>query len=327
MINLKEIFLYKLQGTNNMAYSTASSQTLSATDLAEVLKGSSVEPDIAVEPIEIVAGGFDQYPAVPGKYGAKGTLKFAMNPASGTTSQVLPQWGKVLQGSCDFAVAQTVAGTVAGTFVLTPSNTPTDSGLIDHYTGDAASNSALLSRYFNMKGSWKISMQANKVPTIEYPVQGAFHSESDATQPASTDIAAAKARETSRALKNAVIAVIGSSAYKVTSFEFDGSEAVVNRDDISQPGGAGQTDITDRKIKFTIKCYATTKAVADPLVALQNATQGAISVAWGDSAPKIITIGGTYAQITGRTKTDENGITAFDIKGQMNRNDFTVRIN
>ena len=326
MHNLKDVFLYKQQGTNLLAYTDISGQTLTSTDLAQVLKGSTIEADIPVEPIEIVAGGFDQYAAVPGKEEGKGSLKFAMNAASGTTGQVLPQWGKVLQGSCDFSLAQTVAGTTPGNFVLTPISTPTNSGMVDHYTGDQAASSSLLSRYYNLKGSWKISMAANKVPTIDINMTGAFYAETDATQPVATDMASAKVRKNPYALKGATITVIGSSAYKVTSFEFDGNEAVLNRDDISQSNGAGLSDITDRKIKFSLKCYATTKAVADPLAALLASTEGALSVAWG-TGTDVITIGGTYAQITERKRSDENGITAFDIKGQMNRNDFTIRIN
>lgn len=306
-----------------MAYSDAGSATLAATDLSQVLKGSSVDVDIAVEPIEIVAGGFDQYAAVPGKSTGKGTLKFAMNPAS-SNGQTLPQWGKVLQGSCDFALASTTAGgTVASNFSLTPISEATDAGILDHYTGSTSTNGALKSRFYNLKGSWKISMQANKVPTVDFSLDGAFHSEADGTQP---DITSAKQRENPYSLKGATTLVLGSSVYKVTSFEFDGSEAVVNRDDPSQTNGAGQTDITDRKIKASIKCYAVTKATVDPLLALQNSTEGSISVAWGTGS-KAITISGTYFQITERKKVDENGITAFDIKGQLNRNDFTVKIN
>jgi hypothetical protein len=320
----KEVILYKAQGTDNLGYTAAGALSLAASDLAEALKGSSMEPDIQVEPIEIVAGGFDQYPAVPGKEPAKGTIKFAMNPASGATGQALPQWGKVLKGSCDFELAQTISGTVPGNFVLTPLSAATDGGAIWLYTGDEAV--ALLSKFYNCKGAWKITMPANKVPTVEITMTGAFHSETDAAQPAATDLAAAKARENPYALKGAVVSVIGSSAYKVLSFDFEGGEQITNRDDISESNGCGKSDTTDRKIKFSIKCYAEKKATIDPLAALKASTEAALSVAFGAGTKKI-TIGGTYAQITARTKAEENGITTFDIKGQFNRNNFTIQIN
>jgi hypothetical protein len=326
MHNQKEVILYKPQGSDNFVYEDVPSYALTATDLAEVLKGSTMEPDIQVEPIEIVAGGFDQYPAVPGKEPAKGNLKFPMNPASGATGQVLPQWGKVLYGSCDFALVQTVAGTVPGNFVFTPLSNATNAGVIWHYTGDAASSAALLSKFYNCKGAWKITMPANKVPIIEITMTGAFHGETDATQPAATDLAAAKARENPYALKGAVISVFGNVSYRVLSFDFEGGEQIANRDDISESNGCGKTDTTDRKIKFSIKCYAEAKATIDPLASLKASTEAAISVAFGLSTKKI-TISGTYAQITSRTRAEENGITTFDIKGQFNRNNFSIRIN
>jgi len=325
MHSQKEIFLYKPQGSDNLAYTGAGAATLTATDLAEVEKGSSLEPDIQVEPIEIVAGGFDQYPAVPGKEAGKGTLKFPMNPASGD-GLVLPQWGKVLYGSCDFALASTDNGASAANFAMTPISTPTNAGEAWHYTGDAAASASLLSKFYNLKGSWKISAPAGKVPRIEFNLSGAFYGETDATQPAATDIAAAKAREIAYALKGATVSTFGSASYKVLSFEFEGGEQTTNRDDISEANGCGKTENTDRKIKFSIRCYADKQATIDPLAALAASTEAAISVAWGAGTKKI-TIGGTYAQITSRTKGDENGITVFDIKGQMNRNDFTILIN
>ena len=153
-------------------------------------------------------------------------------------------------------------------------------------------------------------------------MDGAFHSETDATQP---DISSAKARETPYSLKGATILVIGSSLYKIKSFEVDGSQTTVNREDPSEQNGAGYSDVTDRKIKVSIKCYAMTKATVDPLVALRNQSEGAFKIQWGTS-PKDIQLLGNYMQITERKSSDENNIAAFDIKGQLNRNDFTIGI-
>jgi hypothetical protein len=279
-----------------------------------------------MEPVEILAGGFDQYSAVPGKMTGKGTLHFNVNPAVGGT--VLPQWGKVLQGSCDFATAHTDNGTAPGVFKMTPISTPTDAGELWQYEGDAAASAALLAKFYNIKGSWKITANANKPLTIEYSLLGAFYQQSDATQPAASDLAAAKNRETSYALKNATLSLHGSTAWKPLSFTLEGGEQTVNRDDIAEAGGAGSTDITDRKIKGSMKIYATTKATKDALGAVLAQTEGALSIAFGDSVTgKKITIGGAYMQITESTLSDENGITCFDLKFQMNRNDFYIQLN
>jgi hypothetical protein len=319
---LKDLFLYQLQSSNAYAYSDATAATLGSADLIQVAKGSSAEAEIAIEPVELVAAGFDQYSAVVGKMGAKASLKFLMNPAS-TGGTVIPQWAKVMQGSCDYSLATTTAGTAASQFALAPISSPTVSGILDHYTGDLASGASLKSRYYNLKGNFKIGMEANKVPTIDFSLDGAFYSEVDGTQP---DIASSKVRENPFALKGATVVVIGSTAYPVSSFAFESGESVVNRNDISQTNGAGQSDITDRKIKVSFKCYAVKHATVDPLTSLLNDTEGTLWVTWGTST-KAIRIGGTYFQITERKKADENGITVFDIKGQLNRNDFLIGIN
>jgi hypothetical protein len=284
-----------------------------------------MEPDITIEPIEIVAGGFDQWAAVPGKQTGKGMLKFPLSPAS-SNGQNLPHWGKVLVGSCDFSLAQTVGGSVPSNFLLTPISTPSNAGQVWHYTGDAVAGASLQSKFYNCKGSWKISASTNKVAEIEFTLTGAFYGETDATRPDEASLAAVKVRDTMYSVKGATVSIMGSAAYKLLSFDCEGGESIVNRDDISAANGAGQTDNTDRKIKFSLKCYAVNKASADALGALQAGTEAVISIAFGPAGSSI-TIAGTYAQITERKKTDENGITAFDIKGQFNRNTFTLRCN
>ena len=319
---LKEIFLYQQQSSNNFAYTDAGAATLAAADLIQVAKGSTIDHEISMEPVELVAAGFDQYSAVVGKFGAKGSLKFLMNPASGG-GLVLPQWAKVMQGSCDYSLAATTAGTTPSNWLLAPVSTPTLSGMLDHYSGDLAASASLRARYYNLKGSFKITGEANKVPTIDFALDGAFYSEIDSTQP---DVTSSKVRENPFAFKGATVVVLGSSLYNVKSFEFDSGETVVNRDNASQTGGAGQSDVTDRKIKVSLKCYAEKHATIDPLTALQNDSEGVLSLTWG-SGTKAIRLAGTYFQITERKKGDENGITAFDIKGQLNQNNFVVGIN
>jgi hypothetical protein len=322
----KETFLYKLQGSNNLSYTDAGAQTLVASDLAQVLKGSAVDQDVQIEPIEIVAGGFDQYAAIPGKETGKGTLKFAMNPAS-SSGQVLPQWGKVLRGSCDFAVAETVGSSVPSNFYLSPINNSTDGGQLWHYGGSSSSPVlTILSKFYNVKGPWKISMPANKVPTLEITLTGAFHSESDVEPLAATSLAAAKVRENPYAFKGATVIIHGNTNYKLLSFDIEGGEVVSNRDDISENGGAGITDVTDKKIKFSFRCYAAIRTVLNPYDDILNLTEGPISIIFGVDS-KAIAMGGAYAQFTERKKTEENGLAVFDIKGQMNRNDFYIKIN
>jgi hypothetical protein len=320
---LRELFLYQGQTVPGMVYSAAAAATLDATDLAQVLKGSTADFDVQMDPVEIVAGGFDQYASVPGKQTGKIALNYPMIPNSGTTYQTAPQWSKVLTGSCNFLQASTIGGTVPGSWVLTPGTAQTTCGIVDHYMGDQASNAAPKKRFYNVNGTFKITGEANKVPQIQYSLDGAFYGESDATQP---DISSTKLRQNPYAFKGATINTAGLAALKVLKFEIDGTQAIANRDDPSETNGAGYTDITDRKIKWKVTAYAVTNSIAGILANLLATTEGSLNMKWGPTNQTIQLLS-AYAQFTMRKRGEANGISTFELDGQCNRNDFQIGIN
>jgi hypothetical protein len=319
---LRELFLYRAQTVPGMVYSDAGAATLDQYDLAQVLKGSTADFDIQVDPVEIVAGSFDQYAAVPGKQTGKMQLNFAMNAQGGSYSQTAPQWTKVLTGSCNFVGAQTVAGTVPGVFVYTPGVAQSTCGILDHYMGDQAASAAPKKRFYNVNGNFKISGQANKVPEIQFTLDGSFYGEADSTQP---DTSYAKLRVSPTAFKGATICVGGLSALKVSKFEIEAGQTIAGRDDPSEANGSGYTDITDRKIKWKVTAYAATNTLAPILYAITAATEGALTLQWGPSGHDIQLLS-NYAQFTVRKRGDLSGISSFELEGQCNRNDFQIGI-
>lgn len=318
MLKMNELFLLSEQTALGYDYTVAGSATMDGTNLLEVMKGSSIEREQPVDPLLLVSGNFDQDAAVPGDEGSKGTLTLPIIPAV-SGGDVLPGWAKALKALCSFGVSQTTQSG-ADKFVLSALAYPTVSGLLHHYTGGLGSNAALKSIHYNLLGDWKISITANKAPTLQVTVEGAWHSQSTATQPSGT-----KARVSPVAFKGATV-TIGGLTLKILSAEISGNAPAINTIDVSQANGRGFSKITDRKIKFSCKAYAVTTGTADPVANVKAGTEGTTVFTWG-SAEKTITFTGAYGQLTKCVKSEENEVTTFDIEGQYNRNDFSASIN
>ena len=319
MIKKMELFLLKAQGALNMNYTAAGATTFAGSDLIEVLDGSTIDSQQTSEAVVNVAGVLDQDAAIPGEEPSKGTINMKMIPAVNSGDSI-PDWARMLTYCCAFSSAQTTSAG-ADYFLITPISTFTNAGIIQHYTGSTDSNGSIAAKHYNCVADWKITLSANKVPEISFPLVGAFYGESAGTQPS-----VSKARVSATALKGATIVIIGSSTYRFISGDISGNQAPQNTTDPSQSNGMGVSKITDRKIKSTAKVYADTIATNDPKTALRNSTEGAIQFQWGSGASKI-NIGGTYAQITKCERADQNGITTYDLELQWNRNNFKIELN
>jgi hypothetical protein len=319
MISKLELFLYKTQSVLGYDYDMAGAASLAGSDLLECLHGSKIDSEPVVEAVVNVAGSLDQDPAIPGQEPSKGTINMKMIPGVNSGAS-LPDWARVLCGSCGFA-AETVTGTGASSFTITPISAFTTAGMIWHYTGNVSANSALLQKHYNLVGDWKIKLEANKAPEISFTLDGAFHSQTDSTQPSAT-----KSRVSAQALKAATISIVNSSTYQLISAEISGNQAPQSTEDPSEENGMGVSRVTDRKIKFSAKVYAQKAATNDQKTALRNSTEGQIAFGWG-TGDKIMTIGGSYSQLTKCVRGEQNGISTWDIEGQWNRNDFAITIN
>jgi hypothetical protein len=323
MIKKMELWLYNTESALNTVYTAAGAATLPGTNLIEVLDGSTIDSQQAVEKVVNVSGALDQDASVPGEEPSKGTINMKMTPGlySGTVAgAAIPQWAQALCGMCAFTAASTTSAGAASNFALSPSSIFTNAGTIHHYAGNLEANGAILSKHYNCVADWKITLTANKAPEISLTVTGAFAGHSMATQPSVT-----KARVSAIAFKGATVN-IGGYAYCVISGDISGNQAPQNTSDPSQGNGMGVSRITDRKISGTFKVYSVALGTADPKAALRNSTQAVTQVKWG-STGTTIDLTGNYTQITKCQRADQNGIQTWDLEMQWNRNDFTIKIN
>jgi hypothetical protein len=315
MITERDLFLFKTQPLS-INYAAAGTTAMDGTCIIEPLKGSTLECEQDSEEIDLVSGTLDQEPAVPGNKQATVSLNFPMTGShnDGTNS---PYWMTV--GQC---AGYTLTDGTAQKHTLTPTSSFTTAGTFWKFSGPNSDGTSLLYKAYNVQADWKLSLDAGKAPKMQYTGKGAYYGvATDSTQPTNVT----KARVSATAFKSATVTVNGNS-YKLISAEISGNQAVAVTSDPSEAGGIGGSEITSRKVKFTAKCYATKAGTLDPMTAIDNSTQGALTFLWG-TGKNAISISGNYAQITKCKSSDENGVITWDLEGQCNRNDFTITIN
>lgn len=299
-----ETFLMKIQDDNETAQTS-----LLAADYQDVMDGSQFAFNIESTEIATIGPAFDQDQAVPGRKTAELTLVY---PLRGFGTSDTPSFDVPLQ-CCNFGVNQTL-----GYYVYTPSSGAGYSGTGWNYYGKSGV-SVNLEKASNLKGTFKISGESGKIGKIEFGLKGAFDGLTTGSAPTCTKI------------RNVVPAIIGGTclitniAYKVISFEIDGGQEVDTDIDMTDTTGCGQSVVTNRKIKWTAKVYAdSVNTLTNPVTAINTPLEDVITIYWGASSD--VKIDMTYAQITDCKRSDQNGITTWDLAGQCNRNDFTLSI-
>jgi hypothetical protein len=297
-----ETFLFKKQAT----YGTAETE-LTASDFVEVLDGSQLAVTIDSEEIKVVGPGFDQLPSVPGRETGELTLVF---PLRSFGTGVLPDFDGPLQ-CCDM----TATDSTTGYYIYTPTLNGVDGCAWNFYGHSGTSN---LDKVSNFKGSFKISLEAGKPARLEITGPCAYNGLSTGTVPTVT-----RNRSHIPAVLGATVSING-SAYKFISAEFDANQSAELDVDASASNGCGQGNITERAIKWSAKVYADSQSTLDPIAAIRASTEAATSFSWGSGAE--VKIDAAYTQITDCKKSDQNGVTTWDLNGQCNRNDFSLSI-
>ena len=305
-VNELELFLFGVQVDNETEQSS-----LVGGDLLEVVKGSTFKYANDITEVSLVSNVFDQVKAVPGKRDADLVLNVPLRNFAIIDIGTKPDFGKLLR-CCDFS-----EGYNNGYWIYIPSSGGGESGTAWHYSGRSKA-AANLQKAFNLKGDWKISGEAGKPGYLEATMKGVYSGYSEATPPTIT-----RNRTVIPAIIGATI-VINGYAYKFITFEISGNQPIDPTLDATQTHGGGQSMMTDRKIKMSAKVYMPLQSTVDPIDALQEVTEGAITLYWGASSE--IKINASYSQITKVDTSEQNGVTTYDLELNLNRNDFAVRV-
>jgi hypothetical protein len=288
---------------------------LTAADIIETIGPAEFSWDPGMTSIEYVAGAFDQDAAVPGlmSYGLNFKTYMRTGGASGSYGQI------------DTLL---LASGMTGATSSGPKKTYTFSSVRSEwkdltvwgYSGDLSTTGALLRKAHNLILNPKFILEAGKPAIVEFSGMGAWGGiATTAAQPSIT-----KARISPPAFLGAsIITINGDNDYKLLKLEYDcGQTSKLTLDPLFS-AGYGQTQITNRKIKWKATVYCDLVGIVDPETALQNGTEGAVKTQYG-TAPNKITFDAPYGQITAAPLGDADGVQVWELEGQCNRNSFSI---
>jgi len=156
-----ELFLYMTQATFGSQYGT-----LAASQYADVDRGASFKNTYTVHEVDSLAGSFNQPEAVPGDAMAEIVLPYRLR-TKGTDD---PGYWRYPMVCCAMTESES---TDVYTYAPTSTRTSYIDGECWHYTGDKSSSGALLSKAYNLMGTFEIDLPAGGVPMITYTMKGA----------------------------------------------------------------------------------------------------------------------------------------------------------
>jgi hypothetical protein len=305
------LLLVKLQAV----YGTAET-SLANTDVIETIGAAEFSSDFGASPIELVSGGFDQDAAIPGltKYDVSGKV----HVRTGGSAAAYGQIDTLLQAS---GMVGTTAASVK-TYAFTSTRTAYKDATAWLYSGNLGTAGCLLRKASNIVFNPKWTFEAGKPVVMDFSGSGVYGGAAGTgTQPTIT-----KLRTAAPAWMGlSTLTINGISTYKILKAEIDAGQETNLTIDVAQAYGFGQTEITNRKVKFSATVYCDLPASGDPETALLARTEGALAFAYG-TAPNKATFTSTYSQITDIKKGDESGIEVWNITGQCNRNHFTLAL-
>jgi hypothetical protein len=317
-VNELELMLLKLQTT----FGTAET-TLDGADIIEPELGAKLTLDVPSSEIELVSGGFPQYPSVIGAYEAG--VQLSLPVRSGGAENNAGQLAKLLK-MCGFGetTSDTDADSTNDRFIYAPSNSRADwkDGTVWGYSGSKASSDSYLRKAYNVLGTGKFALDFEKCTAkFEFNGKGVYTgAAAAATQPSANRTSSV----ITPALRSATLNLFGDTDYDPLSLEFDFGQEVVVTIKGSAAQGRGVSVITKRRISWRAKVYKDVSV--DPETAFLSGTQGTISCAWG-TAPNKITLSTTKAQMTSPPNdSDHSGVTCYDLAGICVDNDFAVQI-
>jgi hypothetical protein len=295
-----ETFLFKIQ-----ADETVAETEFAGSDYQDISDGS-ITTNIDSTEVDSIGPEFDQPAAVPGRQTADLMMKY---PLRGFGLDGVPAFSDALQ-CCGFTESQYL-----GYYIYIPNslNNQAGSGRV-HYGKMVADG---FYDYISMfKGNFKISIESGKIGTLEITGKAAYHLADSGEIPTIT-----RNRTAVPAVLSATVS-INALDFKMISFEVDGNQAADVDIDPTTVHGCGQSTMTDRKIKWSAKVYSDEQLNPDNAIA--SGAIAATTIYWGLTNDVKIDIG--YSQITDCKRSDQNGITTWDISGQCNRNDFLLSV-
>lgn len=302
-------------GQLQSAFDTAAT-VLDATDVLEIQGGYSIDQAVRTNEVDLVGGGWTQNQSVLGPRDA--TVSMTMPLRTGGAADSVGQIATLLKASM---LDETDVSDVY-TYVPTAKYSEWNALTLWNYSGNLDSSGCMLEKFHNVIGSMKFSLDfGTGVALATFDGKGVYSAAQEAgTQPDVTPSAIVVP-----SLVGATISFFSDTDYCLLSIEFDLGFDVspTLQPNATDGSGLGVTVPGKMKAKWTAKVYHDT--TVNPITALLARTLGTISIAWG-TAPNKFTISTTKAMITEVKKSEDNGITTYDLSGILVDNNISIAI-
>ncbi len=163
-------------------------------------------------------------------------------------------------------------------------------------------------------GTYKIAVEAGKIPMLEFSGKGLFSAATDAAAtPGFTG-----SNQTIPATAVATTVTIDGTSPSLSKLEFDIANNVQERPDMTAQNGIAGFMITGRKAKGSIDPECTTVAGYDFLNKAYNGTQFAMSATIGSTAGNRVVISAPCVQMDDVTDQARNEVAVFQIPVSFN---------
>lgn len=315
-VDVLEQILAKVQ----TVFGTAES-SLVAADALEVDEGASISIDPRIKEIALIGGGFTQNQSIVGPRDV--SLSMSMPMRTGNSEGDQGQLEALLRTSC---LKSTDTDTDTDTtddrfaYALTSLASEWEDMTVWGHSGNLDSGDSMIYKVQNVMGNSKISLDFdNALATISYDGKGVL-----VDVPAfGTQASVTPNTVVTPPLASCTIDFFGDANYIPVSIDFDFGVEVSPTLKPTVASGLGKVLPSRVKAKWSAKIFHDSNV--NPYTPLFNGTLGTISVAWG-TEPNKFTVSTAKAQITSCNKTEQNGITCYDVSGILVDNDLTVQI-
>lgn len=285
--------------------------TMASANFIEPTTDSSVNMIFENESVETCQATFASAPAIQGAARGEANLQFNLRSFG---AAVKPDWVTMLE-SCGCTTADATVG-ATHKYTITQSTTSKDFTLWKF-------NGTECKKFGNMMGAWSISGDINKKCVLTVDAKGTLVSiPTTVTAPSFTVNGSA-----TPAILPVTKTVFGSTTlYSPLKFSFTSNNVIEQR--INGTGfGYGTSELTDRKIQFSVTLYSELVSVCDPYTSMRNNTVSELSFEFGGVTGRKIKLIGLYANIKDIKESAEGNIRTWEISGDMTANDFSIIVN
>jgi len=208
--------------------------------------------------------------------------------------------------------------------ILRLRNDIADAGTLWGYDGTTGTNKALLEKIGNLMFDWTIEIETGMAAKMNFNGKGQYVARpSVSTFP---DVESYRENAIAPAFRNGE-ATINGKEYKLVKITINGGQEVTSRPDPTAKYGAGETEMTNRMVRFDATVFQKADNSLIPHPDIEAGTRGNLDLKWGRifEYPDL-QIFSSKCVIDNVKPGDNNGVLTWEITGVIEDNELDLRI-